>query len=57
MTYTTDQIREYIESHTDDDRHDPQVMTDMFESVYGREPDEDESSCLWSHVCNLVDHA
>ncbi len=57
MEYTDDQIREYIESHDDGDTHDQAILKGMFKSVYGREPDEDEARNLWSHVCNLVDHA
>lgn len=55
--YTEDQIREYIESHDDDDTHDREVLAGMFGAVMGREPNEDEAGSLWSHVCNLVSHS
>jgi hypothetical protein len=35
-TYTEDEIREYIESHDDNDMHDQDELRDMFRSVYGR---------------------
>ena len=54
--YTEEEIREYIESHDDNDSHDQAVLADMFESVMGRSPNEDEHGALWSHVCNLVSH-
>lgn len=54
---TEDEIRAYIESHDDEGTHDQAVMADMFSAVMRREPNEDELSVLWSHVCNLVSHA
>jgi hypothetical protein len=56
-TYTEDEIREYIESHDDDDAKDPEDLHDMFVSIYGREPDEDEAIDVWSWICNGVSHS
>ena len=58
MTYTEDQIREYIESHDENDPTPDDMLLDMFRSIYGRDPDDDdERMMMWSHICAGVSHA
>ena len=57
MNYTEDEIREYIESHDDNQETSHDDLVDMFCSIYGREPDqEDIREGLWSHICCGVSH-
>jgi len=56
MTWTKDEIREYVESHEDTDTKDRGDLLAMFRSIYGREPNEDEFRDVWSWVCNGVSH-
>jgi len=56
MSWTEDEIREYIESHDDDDAKDMDDLLAMFRTIYGREPDDDERRDVWSWICNGVSH-
>ena len=55
--WTEDEIRDYIESHDDDDAKDIDDLIDMFRAIYGREPDADERREVWSWICNGVSHS
>ena len=55
--YTEDDIREFIESHDDNDAMDRGDLLAMFQSVYERAPDDDEERDMWSWICNGVSHA
>lgn len=53
-----DAIREYIESHDENDKTPDDQLLSMFRSVYGRSPDgRDEYIDMWSHICAGVSHA
>ena len=51
-------IREYIESHEDDDPKDADDLVAIFRSIYHRDPSgDDERMCIWSHICAGVSHS
>ena len=55
--WTEKRIREYIESHDENDTTPHDDLVAMFRAVYGRKPDEDDiREGLWSHICAGVSH-
>jgi hypothetical protein len=51
-------IREYIESHDDNDKIPDEQLLAMFRSVYGRSPDgREEWLDMWSYICAGVSHS
>ena len=57
-TYTEDEIREYVESHDENQETPHETLVDMFRSIYGSYPTADEiREGLWSHVCCGVSHS
>lgn len=53
-----DAIREYIESHDENDTTPEAQLVAMFRSVYGRSPEgREERLDMWSHICAGVSHS
>jgi hypothetical protein len=53
-----DAIREYIESHDENDKTPDEQLLAMFRSIYGRSPEgREEHLDMWSHICAGVSHA
>jgi hypothetical protein len=53
-----DAIREYIESHDENDKTPDEQLLAMFRSVYGRSPEgREEHLDMWSHICAGVSHS
>ena len=53
-----DAIREYIESHDENDKTPDEQLLAMFRSVYGRSPEgRQERLDMWSHICAGVSHS
>ena len=51
-TYTEDEIRDYIESHDENDEIPEEQLLSMFRGIYGREPEgSEERMDMWSHIC------
>lgn len=49
------EVREYVESHSDEDTLDPEELERMFVLAYGRTPDDDDRhNGLWSLICAMV---
>lgn len=58
MEWTEDAIREYIESHDENQSTPEDQLLAMFQAVYGREPDSaEERMDMWSHICAGVSHS
>ncbi len=52
-----DAIREYIETHDENDETPEAELLAMFRAIYGRSPDgREEWLDMWSHICAGVDH-
>lgn len=52
---TRAQAVEYVREHSDDDDLDADDLSDAFYAFFRRNPDVDESTCVWSHLCACVD--
>lgn len=51
---TENQAYEFVQHTYDDDQPDEQKLHAAFVAIFRREPDEDETNDVWSHLCSAT---
>jgi hypothetical protein len=51
---TTEEAKQYVAEHDESQVMNPADLREVFISLAGRAPTDNESKSLWWHICELV---